>query len=228
MRVPQNLVVVAAEGGIAGAGPSAAWLPVMPDDHVAAHGASGVTDRRSLAHTTPLTVGTSCSTTVGRPTRTGPRSVTRRDTAARGGAKTRATPCWHRCRLPSSSPTPRCRPGRPRSAPFTRTMADRPCVIPSTSRDGGRFPSCWPTVHRQGIGMLTAFAVRVDRHPSPRPTSLRSHTAAVVSTPATATLRRPSSINIASGANASWSVAQNSRSRRPGEAGRRYPGSGEA
>ena len=37
MRVPQNLVVVAAEGGIASAGPAAAWLPVVPDDHVAAH-----------------------------------------------------------------------------------------------------------------------------------------------------------------------------------------------
>ena len=32
-----DLVVVAAEGGIAGAGPGAAWLPVVPDDHVAAH-----------------------------------------------------------------------------------------------------------------------------------------------------------------------------------------------
>src|SRR4029077_1357497 len=32
-----DLVVVAAEGGIAGAGPAAAWLPVVPDDHGAAH-----------------------------------------------------------------------------------------------------------------------------------------------------------------------------------------------
>src|SRR6266542_753934 len=32
-----DLVVVPAEGGIAGAGPGAAWLPVVPDDHVAAH-----------------------------------------------------------------------------------------------------------------------------------------------------------------------------------------------
>src|SRR6476646_3927584 len=32
-----DLVVVAAEGRIAGAGPGTAWLPVVPDDHVAAH-----------------------------------------------------------------------------------------------------------------------------------------------------------------------------------------------
>src|SRR5690242_733313 len=32
-----DFVVVAAEGGIAGAGPGAAWLAVVPDDHVAAH-----------------------------------------------------------------------------------------------------------------------------------------------------------------------------------------------
>src|SRR6185295_16789685 len=32
-----DLVVVPAESGIAGAGPDAAWPPVVPDDHVAAH-----------------------------------------------------------------------------------------------------------------------------------------------------------------------------------------------
>ena len=32
-----DLVVVAAERGIAGAGPGAAWLPVAPDDYVATH-----------------------------------------------------------------------------------------------------------------------------------------------------------------------------------------------
>jgi len=35
--VTPDLVVVAAEGGIALACPGAAWLPVVSDDHVAAH-----------------------------------------------------------------------------------------------------------------------------------------------------------------------------------------------
>ena len=49
-----DLVVVAAEGGVAGAGPGAAWLPVVPDDHVAAHPAlaSRLSRRRGPRHRT--------------------------------------------------------------------------------------------------------------------------------------------------------------------------------
>src|SRR5206468_1173226 len=34
--LPPDIVVVTAQAAIAGAGPGAAWLPVAPDDHVAA------------------------------------------------------------------------------------------------------------------------------------------------------------------------------------------------
>jgi hypothetical protein len=48
-----DLVVVSGEGGIAGAGPEAAWLPVLTDDHVAAHpAASRLSRRRGLRHHT--------------------------------------------------------------------------------------------------------------------------------------------------------------------------------
>src|SRR6266852_5625132 len=66
-RAP-GLVVVADEGGIAGAGPGAAWLSVQPDDHIAAHPtacAQPFLDMELWAFLRPRSTGETCDFRIG-------------------------------------------------------------------------------------------------------------------------------------------------------------------